>query len=102
MIESQWQKSFASEPNGGSCVEVKVDEDDVAVRDTKLGEDSPVLRFTRLEWQCHLLAVKGGQHDVGGDTVAVLARVISTLTDEQMLGLTHAIRARTMELLVEH
>lgn len=102
MIKSQWQKSFASEPNGGSCVEVKVDGDVVAVRDTKLGENSPILHFTKLEWECHLLAAKGGQHDIGGDTVEVLARVIGTLSDEQMLELTHAIRARTLELLVKH
>jgi hypothetical protein len=101
MSESPWQKSFASEPNGGSCVEVSLREDEIAVRDTKLGEASPVLRYTRAEWDAHLLAVKGGQYDLGGgDTVAMIANVISTLSDVEMLELSATIKTRTMELLL--
>lgn len=58
-----WQKSFASEPNGGNCVEVNLSERRVGVRDTKLS-DSPVLVFDAAEWQAFLVAVKAGQFDL--------------------------------------
>lgn len=103
MIERPWEKSFASEPNGGSCVEVKLGPEDIAVRDTKLGEESPVLRFTPDEWEAHLLAVKAGQHDLsgGGSKVALLADAISSLSDAEMLELSTAIKTRTLELLLD-
>lgn len=63
----EWRKSFASEPNGGNCVEVNLGDrggdGHVGVRDTKL-EDSPVFMFTRGEWQAFLTAVKAGQFDL--------------------------------------
>ncbi|MBB3663212.1 MULTISPECIES: DUF397 domain-containing protein [Prauserella salsuginis group] len=62
-----WQKSFASEPNGGNCVEVNLGDacgdGNVGVRDTKL-DDSPVFMFTRGEWQAFVTAVKAGQFDL--------------------------------------
>ena len=59
-----WAKSFASEPNGGNCVEVNLGSDGlVGVRDTKLAK-SPVLVFDRGEWAAFLTAVKAGQFDV--------------------------------------
>ncbi|MEU6645120.1 DUF397 domain-containing protein [Saccharomonospora sp. NPDC046836] len=58
-----WQKSFASEPNGGSCVEVNLGADKVGVRDTKL-PDSPVFVFNTREWEAFLIAVKAGQFDL--------------------------------------
>jgi hypothetical protein len=58
-----WQKSFASEPNGGNCVEVNLGGDRIGVRDTKL-TDSPVLVFDGGEWQAFLAAVKAGQFDL--------------------------------------
>lgn len=58
-----WQKSFASEPNGGSCVEVNLGPDRVGVRDTKLA-DSPVFVFDAGEWAAFLTAVKAGQFDL--------------------------------------
>lgn len=60
-----WQKSFASEPNGGNCVEVNLGAGRVGVRDTKL-RDSPVLVFDAGEWQAFLVAVKAGQFDLPG------------------------------------
>jgi hypothetical protein len=101
MINSSWQKSVLSEPNGGNCVEIQRGPDGVRVRDTKLGPDSPVLYFTDLEWECHLLAVKGGQHDLpDSDRVSVLAAAISALSDVEMLELSATIKTRTMELLL--
>ena len=48
-VEAFWQKSSASNPSG-NCVEVKGENDLVLVRDTKLGDASPVFSFTDAEW----------------------------------------------------
>ncbi|GAB3573459.1 DUF397 domain-containing protein [Amycolatopsis endophytica] len=62
--ESHWQKSFASEPNGGNCVEVNLGARGlVGVRDTKL-EGSPVFVFDAGEWAAFLDGVKAGQFDL--------------------------------------
>ncbi|EHK85877.1 DUF397 domain-containing protein [Saccharomonospora azurea] len=58
-----WRKSFASEPNGGNCVEVNLADDKVGVRDTKLAR-SPVFVFRHSEWEAFLTAVKAGQFDL--------------------------------------
>jgi Domain of unknown function (DUF397) len=34
-----------------------------AVRDTKLGESSPVLWYTKAEWEAFLLGVRAGEFD---------------------------------------
>ncbi|WP_019813869.1 DUF397 domain-containing protein [Saccharomonospora saliphila] len=60
---SAWRKSFASEPNGGNCVEVNLGRGKVGVRDTKLS-DSPVFVFDEGEWDAFLVAVKAGQFDL--------------------------------------
>jgi hypothetical protein len=62
--EEQWEKSFASEPNGGNCVEVNMGSTGlVGVRDTKL-QASPVFVFDAGEWQAFLTGVKAGQFDL--------------------------------------
>ncbi|HVW41385.1 MAG TPA: DUF397 domain-containing protein [Amycolatopsis sp.] len=62
--EERWEKSFASEPNGGNCVEVNIGGAGlVGVRDTKLA-DSPVFVFDAGEWQAFLTGVKAGQFDL--------------------------------------
>ncbi|OQO92926.1 DUF397 domain-containing protein [Saccharomonospora piscinae] len=58
-----WRKSYASEPNGGNCVEVNVAGDRIGVRDTKLS-DSPVFVFRASEWDAFVRAVKAGQFDL--------------------------------------
>ncbi|MCU1684783.1 MAG: hypothetical protein JWQ81_5522 [Amycolatopsis sp.] len=64
--DATWEKSFASEPNGGNCVEVNLGEGGlVGVRDTKLTR-SPVFVFDAGEWQAFLIAVKAGQFDLPG------------------------------------
>lgn len=48
-VEVFRKSSFSG--SGGSCVEVADLEDGgAAIRDTKLGENSPVLKFTKAEW----------------------------------------------------
>ncbi|REF36945.1 DUF397 domain-containing protein [Thermasporomyces composti] len=51
-----WRKSSYSCANG-SCVEVGTDGTHVGVRDTKLGEASPVLVFSMAAWREFLAAV---------------------------------------------
>jgi Domain of unknown function (DUF397) len=62
--EKRWAKSFASEPNGGNCVEVNIGASGlVGVRDTKLAS-SPVFVFDAGEWAAFLAGVKAGQFDL--------------------------------------
>ncbi|QWF81281.1 DUF397 domain-containing protein [Amycolatopsis sp. CA-230715] len=62
--DAGWEKSYASEPNGGNCVEVHLGVSGlVGVRDTKLAE-SPVFVFGTGEWEAFLTAVKAGQFDL--------------------------------------
>lgn len=103
MHERQWQKPARCEPNGGNCVEVDLSRyhhDEIAVRDSKLGEDGPIFIFDRAEWDAHLAAVRIGQYDIGGDKVSALAQAIGLLSDAEMVELAGAIRARTLELFV--
>ncbi len=64
MNDLNWRKSTFSNGNGGSCVEVAdLPDGGRAVRDTKLGEASPVLRYTEAEWKAFLAGVRDGQFD---------------------------------------
>lgn len=48
----------------GVCVEVAMNGPLIAVRDSKLGSDSPILTFDRAEWGAFIQAAKSGQYDV--------------------------------------
>jgi hypothetical protein len=61
MLESA---QFQTACDYGACVEVAITEA-VAVRDSKAGEDGPVLWFSRAEWEDFVAAVKTGRFDVG-------------------------------------
>lgn len=56
---SRWVKSSFCGP--GSCVEVHAGAVSVQVRDSKLGQDSPVLTFSLEEWEAFLRGVKAGE-----------------------------------------
>lgn len=59
-----WRKATASNGNGGACVEVAdLPDGGRAVRDTKLGGDSPVLWFTATEWSAFLDGARKGEFD---------------------------------------
>lgn len=53
MQQGVWIKSSYCDNSGGSCVEVMTRPSDGAklVRDSKLGDESPVLVFTEAEFQ---------------------------------------------------
>ncbi len=57
----KWEKtSFSS--NSGNCVEVAaLPGGGKAVRDSKLGDASPVLTYTATEWACFVAGVKAGE-----------------------------------------
>lgn len=58
---TNWRKSTLSS-GGDNCVEISVAGDgSVGVRDSKQGEVSPVLEFTRSEWQAFLGGVVLGE-----------------------------------------
>lgn len=61
-VEVAWVKSSASV--SGNCVEVAGQPDaTVWVRDSKLGENSPVLRYTQAEWEAFVEGVKKSEFD---------------------------------------
>ena len=62
MPEPQWRTS--SFTDNETCVEVAdLPGGDRLVRDTKLGEASPVLRYTATEWKAFVAGVKAGEFD---------------------------------------
>jgi hypothetical protein len=56
-----WLKSTLSAANG--CVEVAIQADGVAVRDSK-DRGGPVLLFTRHEWEAFVGGVRAGEFDL--------------------------------------
>ncbi|WP_163513564.1 DUF397 domain-containing protein [Fodinicola acaciae] len=58
-IQPVWRTSSYSGGNGGTCVEVAANVPDVTlVRDSTLGEASPVLVFTPAQWATFLDTIK--------------------------------------------
>jgi hypothetical protein len=60
LSRAMWTKSSYSGNNNG-CVEVARLQGTVFVRDSKLGEGSPVLAFTPHEWACFVAGVRDGE-----------------------------------------
>lgn len=56
-VEARWKKSSRSGSTGGACVEVRGHGGVVQVRDTKLGETSPILDASPADWRGFLTAV---------------------------------------------
>ena len=62
MPDLHWRTSTYS--TDAACVEVAdLPDDGRLVRDTKLGEGSPVLQFTAAEWRAFVAGVKAGEFD---------------------------------------
>ncbi|GAB4004550.1 hypothetical protein GCM10029992_49910 [Glycomyces albus] len=45
-MKTEWRKSSRSADSGGNCVEVRADGEGFQVRDSKLGDDSPIFDLT--------------------------------------------------------
>ena len=52
-VEARWRKSSRSASNG-NCAEARLAGGTVQVRDSKLGDGSPVLAFTPAQWAAFL------------------------------------------------
>lgn len=63
-MQHDWQIPSPCEGNGGNCVEVDIQPGAVYVRDSKLGDDSPIHQFDFAEWEAFIKAVKAGQFDL--------------------------------------
>ena len=61
--QATWRKSSRSGGNGGACVEVATIPAATGVRDSKLGDTSPILPFTSATWSSFLAQVKSGTFD---------------------------------------
>ncbi|MFD7844389.1 DUF397 domain-containing protein [Nocardia sp. NPDC059764] len=62
---ARWFKSTYSSSSGGDCVEAAhLSGGRVAVRDSKLGEASPVLAFAPEAWDAFDSAVQAGKFDL--------------------------------------
>ncbi|BFU42737.1 DUF397 domain-containing protein [Krasilnikovia sp. MM14-A1004] len=61
-LDQNWRTSTRSGTEG-NCVEVRLDDDAVVVRDSK-DRSGPVLRFTDAEWRAFLAGARDGEFDL--------------------------------------
>lgn len=57
-MNTQWRKSSRSQGNGGNCVEARVGERGFQVRDSKLGDSSPIFDLQSEEFVSLLRAAR--------------------------------------------
>ncbi|MGB3441494.1 MAG: DUF397 domain-containing protein [Actinophytocola sp.] len=60
---TDWHKASFSQGGENGCVEVGSVPGLIGVRDTKLGDASPILAFTPHEWEKLLAGVHNGEFD---------------------------------------
>jgi hypothetical protein len=61
ILDEHWRKATRSADNG-ACAQVRADgQGGVQLRDSKLGEASPVLDFTAAEWDAFQAGVIAGE-----------------------------------------
>ncbi|MGH3565527.1 MAG: DUF397 domain-containing protein [Pseudonocardia sp.] len=60
---TDWHKASYSNGNDSGCVEVGTVPGLVGVRDTKLGDASPILAFTEAEWAAFTAGVRNNEFD---------------------------------------
>jgi hypothetical protein len=57
-MKTAWRKSTRSGNSGGNCVEARVNDEEFQVRDSKLGEDSPIFDLPATDFQSLLRAAR--------------------------------------------
>ena len=62
-LDEQWRKAKVSN-NNGACVEVRLADAQVQVRDTKALGQGPILGFTPAEWTAFVEGVQAGEFDL--------------------------------------
>ncbi|MBO3751497.1 DUF397 domain-containing protein [Streptosporangiaceae bacterium NEAU-GS5] len=68
MLTTQWVKSSWS-GDGSGCVEARLDDQRVLVRDTKQAGQGPILVFTHTEWAAFLKGARSGEFDLPGSVM---------------------------------
>lgn len=58
MTPGPWRRSTRSSPNGANCVEARINYGAPQLRDSKLGEASPILTLSRSDFAALLACVK--------------------------------------------
>lgn len=58
-VQARWTKSTRSNPSG-NCVMTKTDGREIQVRDSKLGDASPILSFSFEDWGSFIAEIKRG------------------------------------------
>ncbi|WP_103349908.1 DUF397 domain-containing protein [Amycolatopsis sp. CA-128772] len=61
---TNWHKASFSQGQENGCVEVGSVPGLIGVRDTKLGDASPILAFTEHEWKMFLRGARNGEFDI--------------------------------------
>jgi hypothetical protein len=57
-MKATWRKSSRSQGNGGNCVEARTNDGEFQVRDSKLGDDSPIFGLATGDFQSLLRAAR--------------------------------------------
>jgi hypothetical protein len=57
-MTTEWRKSSRSGNSGGNCVEVRVNDEEVQVRDSKLGDASPIFGCSPKDFRSLLHAAR--------------------------------------------
>lgn len=63
MTTTPWRKALASGGNGGSCMEVRGQDKNIQIRDTKDGGRGPILTFTPAEFAAWVDGCRNGEFD---------------------------------------
>ena len=79
-VEIYWQKSSYSNPSG-NCVEVKSSDDQVLIRDTKLGDASPILAVSVEHWKLFIDEIKR-RGKIGPHGLSYRGSTLDTLIDD--------------------
>lgn len=62
--QARWRKSSRSNGGGAACVMVAVTPDATGIKDSKLGQDSPILALSPHAWSAFLNAIKNDEHEL--------------------------------------
>lgn len=63
-LQARWTKSNRSSAGGNNCLEAQLAGNVVQVRDSKLGDASPILEFTADEWRAAIGGFQDGDFDL--------------------------------------
>ena len=66
---NEWTKASMSNGNGGGCVELmRTTNGELWIRDSKLGDDSPVLKYNAFEAECFFDGMAKGEFELSSES----------------------------------